>query len=705
MFEKLKEYSLYIILWLIALWTLSYAYISVTNTQRWALIDENNSKAIMNTLIKTDQQKQWLTVAEELLKVNWWKNIWSYKIDNSKVSYVIWETYDDIFENWKLINIAANFENLESWQIRTILIANPAVTIEWSEDVKLIELNKDNTLEYWENVITREELRELSNTLKWYNISAIWYWPFSNLQEAKNFRNSYFSTYEIFQIWDSWQYIVLKEYKVSNSENTKTKLSSNENNNTWWNNNEEDDDDSCKQDICLDDNWVTKKAWDDTTCWYEYWFQWELYYVACNKNDLETKLFDEWYPANRIITTKVTDMSMLFMNPIYNDENYYYCDFSEGFYCECIDRSDTECEWIWINLEFDNISSWDTSNVTNMQAMFIWNETFNDNIWNWNVSNVKDMELMFSNSKFNNNISNWNVSNVINMWEMFSWNKKFDQPIWNWNVSNVTNMTYMFSTSIFNQDISKWNVSKVTDMSGMFAWSKFDQPIWSWNISNVTNMRSMFFWSKFDQPIWNWNTSNVKDMSWMFYGSKFNQDIQEWNVSNVTDMNSMFSQNKVFNQPIWKWNVSNVKDMHWMFDMTEAFNQPLDTWNVSNVTNMCRMFARSNFNQPIWNWNISNVTALCNIFDNNKQFNQPLNNWNTSNVQTMRWMFNWTTSFNQPLNNWNTSKVKNMSSLFSSATSFNQDISWWNTSSVTEKYNFDLKSSFSWTSDKKPVFN
>jgi len=82
----------------------------------------------------------------------------------------------------------------------------------------------------------------------------------------------------------------------------------------------------------------------------------------------------------------------------------------------------------------------------------IWKDLNND-ISGWDTSNVTGMSHLFQNSTFSGDISKWNVSNVTNMSSMFSYSK-FNQDISGWNVSNVTNMNSMFSYSKFNQDIS-----------------------------------------------------------------------------------------------------------------------------------------------------------------------------------------------------------------------------------------------------------
>ena len=57
-------------------------------------------------------------------------------------------------------------------------------------------------------------------------------------------------------------------------------------------------------------------------------------------------------------------------------------------------------------------------------------------------------------------ISNWDTSNVTDMEAMFSNATSFNQPLNDWNVSNVTNMCYMFhDATSFNQPLhAPWYV-------------------------------------------------------------------------------------------------------------------------------------------------------------------------------------------------------------------------------------------------------
>ena len=221
-----------------------------------------------------------------------------------------------------------------------------------------------------------------------------------------------------------------------------------------------------------------------------------------------------------------------------------------------------------------------TTLVTDMYGTFSANNNPYDGIdvTSWDTSNVTNMSSMFQNNlAFNQDIGNWDTSSVTNMNYMFAENSTFNQDIGNWDTSSVTHMSYMFfNNQIFNQDIGNWNTSSVTDMSRMFQNnSAFNQDIGNWNTSSVTNMFQMFAYnSVFNQDIGNWNTSSVTDMSWMFAeNSAFNQDIGNWNTSSVTTMFNMFAHNSVFNQDLSMWNVVNVSN-------SDSFDLDTPQWTL-----------------------------------------------------------------------------------------------------------------------------
>jgi surface protein len=280
------------------------------------------------------------------------------------------------------------------------------------------------------------------------------------------------------------------------------------------------------------------------------------------------------------------------------------------------------------------------SGLTSANCMFgsVETETFTStNFFDSASQTITDMKDMFLNSDFNQDISNWNTSNVTTMERMFFRAKNFNQSINNWNTSNLINMDTMFyRADTFNQPLNNWNTSKVTNMEDAFMLAiAFNQPLNNWNTSNVTTMESMFCCAEsFNQPLNNWNTSNVTTMESMFYcAESFNQPLNNWNTSNVTTMESMFCCAESFNQPLNNWNTSNVTTMESMFYYAESFNQPLNNWNTNNVTNMWKMFYSAyQFNQPLNDWNVLNVTLMTNMFRFAESFNQNISGWNVDNV-------------------------------------------------------------------------
>jgi surface protein len=71
-------------------------------------------------------------------------------------------------------------------------------------------------------------------------------------------------------------------------------------------------------------------------------------------------------------------------------------------------------------------------------------------------------------SSFDQSLSSWVTSNVTDMSGMFAGASSFDQSLSSWNTSSVTDMSYMFAdASAFNQSLSSWNVSLVTSMENM----------------------------------------------------------------------------------------------------------------------------------------------------------------------------------------------------------------------------------------------
>ena len=71
--------------------------------------------------------------------------------------------------------------------------------------------------------------------------------------------------------------------------------------------------------------------------------------------------------------------------------------------------------------DYSEINTWVfSSSVNSFKELFSGKSIFNENISNWDTSNITDMSNMFKNaSSFNQDISNWDVSNVTDFTDMF----------------------------------------------------------------------------------------------------------------------------------------------------------------------------------------------------------------------------------------------------------------------------------------------
>jgi surface protein len=143
------------------------------------------------------------------------------------------------------------------------------------------------------------------------------------------------------------------------------------------------------------------------------------------------------------------------------------------------------------------MNTWDVSKVTNFNSMFSAAISFNNGLapavsgvmpWIINTTNAVTMASMFGtgvvfNNAFNQDISSWDTSKVTNMSGMFRSVQTFNQPIGIWNTSSVTNMNDMFGNTAagFNQDIGSWDVSNVTDFN-LFMQNK---PVSGFSASNL----------------------------------------------------------------------------------------------------------------------------------------------------------------------------------------------------------------------------
>ncbi|MDU7056548.1 MAG: BspA family leucine-rich repeat surface protein, partial [Enterococcus hirae] len=149
--------------------------------------------------------------------------------------------------------------------------------------------------------------------------------------------------------------------------------------------------------------------------------------------------------------------------------------------------------------EIEGLNQLDTSNVTNMREMFkeMSNLTSLD-VSSFDTSKVTDMSYMFyRNGVTSLDVSGFDTSKVTVMSYMFLGMKNITNlDVNGWNTSNVTTMREMFREmgNLTSLDLSGFDTSNVTDMSTMF----YDMDnltsldVSSFDTSKVTTMGSMF---------------------------------------------------------------------------------------------------------------------------------------------------------------------------------------------------------------------
>lgn len=209
-----------------------------------------------------------------------------------------------------------------------------------------------------------------------------------------------------------------------------------------------------------------------------------------------------------------------------------------------------------------DMTGFNMPNVTNMKGMFKGalrgsgghaHASIGVDLSSLDTSKVTDMSEMFTDTEIDSlNISNFNTSRVTNMSDMFRSSRKLTQlNVANFDTSIVTNMKGMFSDmwEITSLDLSSFNTSNVTDMSDMFLNDKklTDLNLSSFNTEKVTDMSSMFRASFTDTvngilDISSFKTPLLENTKEMFSGVKLKTIYvsTDFVTNNVTESNSMF---------------------------------------------------------------------------------------------------------------------------------------------------------------------
>ena len=321
-----------------------------------------------------------------------------------------------------------------------------------------------------------------------------------------------------------------------------------------------------------------------------------------------------------------------------------------------------------------DLSSFDTSNVTNMQEMFSYCISLtNLDLSNFDTSNVTTMKSMFDECRsFTNlDLSSLDTSNVTDMSAMFGGCRGLtDLNLKTFDTSNVTDMDSMFTVceSLITLDLSSFDTSNVTNMSAMFEGCRglMNLNLRNFDTSNVIKMSDMFNYSGIKYlNLSSFNTSNVKDMGYMFYGciNLTDLDLNGFDTSSVTDMGGMFREcSGLTNLDLSSFNTSNVTDMGEMFLGCNLTSLDLSGFDTLNVTDMRSMFnnCKNLKNLDLSSFITNNVTNMGYMFYNCKNLSDlDLSRFDTSKAIEICAMFeNCSELTNLDLSNFTTSNVQ-----------------------------------------------
>ncbi|MBR1497511.1 MAG: BspA family leucine-rich repeat surface protein, partial [Oscillospiraceae bacterium] len=235
--------------------------------------------------------------------------------------------------------------------------------------------------------------------------------------------------------------------------------------------------------------------------------------------------------------------------------------------------------------EFEGIEHLKTNNVTDMGGMFLRCGVTALDLSSFDTSRVTNMRAMFGgcSSLTSLDLSGWNTSNVTDMSQMFCY----------WDDG------YYGCTSLRELDLGGFDMSRVTNMNGMFgncvALDNLVLPVSG--ISSVTSTTDMFRGCKrlTKLDLCGFDTSQVTSMYSMFNGCAglTALDLSSFDSSKVTNMSYMFSGCAgLAALDLSSFDTSKVTNMSYMFSGCAGLAAlDLSSFDTSKVTNMSYMFS------------------------------------------------------------------------------------------------------------------
>ena len=211
--------------------------------------------------------------------------------------------------------------------------------------------------------------------------------------------------------------------------------------------------------------------------------------LKIDKNDINKQIYylDNTKTHSHLKDIEISNKELYIYDEGNNFENNkaknikkFFIPKKEGIYTVKIKfyNSINDCSYMFYdcsNINYIDLSSFDTDNVINMSYMFKGCRNLeNIDLSSFNTDNVENMECMFYYcNKLNKlDLSSFNTKKVKNMSCVFNNCANLESiNLSSFNTENVINMDYMFGncTNIKSIDLSLFNIKNVKDMSYMFC--------------------------------------------------------------------------------------------------------------------------------------------------------------------------------------------------------------------------------------------
>ena len=174
---------------------------------------------------------------------------------------------------------------------------------------------------------------------------------------------------------------------------------------------------------------------------------------------------------------------------------YTYSSYDKGWSVALTDKSSTN------PVTTELCGTINDKPIVSMQYMFQYSKATSIDVSSFDTSHVTNMSYMFDSSAATEikGLENFDTSNVTDMSSMFASTKVTSLDLSGFDTSKVTDMHGMFYNSAATSlDLSSFDTSKVTDMHRMFFNNEkiLTLDVSSFDTSNVTNMSDMFLWCK-----------------------------------------------------------------------------------------------------------------------------------------------------------------------------------------------------------------